>query len=443
MIRIQLLGISVVLTLTCYGQTVKSFSKIKKCHVVNYYPEYKAFCSGDTANYELAAVSCSFFGEYRQAIYFATKDAARRGRISAASTQNNDDLVKIIDGLNRVIQDPTSSQKSIIFSKKLLSIYTRPGTNKDLFAHTKMFKASDLIIKEAKKYHFVLINEAHYNSPNRAFTQSLLKPLWDQGYRYLALETLREDSVINKLGFPITKSGYYFKDATFGNLLREALKTGYKLVSYESKPTLFGSERDNEQAINLYTKTWQQDTLGKVLVHAGYSHIFEFAAPSYHPMGARLSELIGRDVLSIDQVTMRSLLNKEYNHGYYNFVNDSIGFDEPIAFTDTTGHNGLIDPVNALGIDFQVYTPLVKFTKDRPDWLFTAVNKEIDLPMSFNKYFGCLIQAIPYGESDNAVPVDQMIFKPGKVFLLPSGKFSIYIIDNHGSLVGTSILNIN
>jgi hypothetical protein len=93
--------------------------------------------------------------------------------------------------------------------------------------------AADYIIQEAQKNQVVMINEAHHNSMHRAFTKSLLKRLFDNGYKNLGLEALDRgehlDSALNNRGYPIQKTGYYTQDPQFGDLLREAIKTNREI----------------------------------------------------------------------------------------------------------------------------------------------------------------------------------------------------------------------
>jgi hypothetical protein len=105
-----------------------------------------------------------------------------------------------------------------------------------------------------------------------------------------------------------------------------------------------GTLRDSDQANNIYNNTLKKDAVGKVLVHAGYSHISEEGDSLFMPMGAKLKSLISGDVLTIDQVTMRELNGGKANP-YYGFVKDNFVFDKSIIFVDEKGHP-LIHPLH-------------------------------------------------------------------------------------------------
>src|SRR5690606_20005519 len=135
---------------------------------------------------------------------------------------------------------------------------------------------------------------------------------------------------------------------------------GYKLVPYESTTEMEGSLRDKEQAINIYNRTLRNDTLGKVIVHAGYSHIAEIGDSHYSPMGNQLSKLCGKDVFTVDQQTMSEMSDTSKMHPYYRYVVANLKPVEPLVFMDGEG-NAFVDPINTNGIDVQVFHPETRY----------------------------------------------------------------------------------
>src|SRR5699024_6785643 len=115
--------------------------------------------------------------------------------------------------------------------------------------------AADYIISRAKESKVVIINEAHHNSLHRVFTKSLLKELYEIGYKNLGLEALyngsMKDSLLNIRKYPVQKTGHYIRDPQFGNLVRTALKTNYNVFAYEQTTNTNGREREIEQAKNI------------------------------------------------------------------------------------------------------------------------------------------------------------------------------------------------
>lgn len=342
------------------------YSEIQQKRVNNFDSGYKEYCNLDlNSNFELNAVLCSFYGDYQNALDQATKreSVAINGNIS-----HNGNKTDLIYSLETTIQNPNVDAHSKVSAQKMLDLLNGPAVN-EIFVHAKPVSAVEFIIEEAKDFHFTLINEAHYNSQHRSFTYDLLKPLWDIGYKYLALETLSySDYNIYERGYPIKSTGYYTNDSSFGNLVREALRIGYKLVPYETQEKHDGTLRDQDQGKNIDDQTWKLDKNGKVLVHAGYSHISEMGDTKYRPMGYQLKRLTNQDILTIDQVLMIGLPDTTKQHPYYRDASIHFNFAEPTIFL-TKKDKVIIDPVNSFGIDLQVYHPETKFEYGRPDWM--------------------------------------------------------------------------
>ncbi|MGB3467494.1 MAG: hypothetical protein WBA74_19570, partial [Cyclobacteriaceae bacterium] len=266
----------------------------KKLSTSGYNENFKEYCGESARNLSDKAILASFVGDYQNSVSYA----AERNLL--------DFRLNTIDEIENL---------------------------KTIFEGYSCKNAKEHIIEESRNYHFTLINEAHYSSKNRVFTQSLLKPLWENGYRYLALEALGyNDPNLNNRSFPTDKSGFYLKEISFGNLVREALSLGYKLVPYETKIYDRGDTfRDQQQAQNLIAKTWQQDKKGKVLVHVGYGHLGEIGDDQYAPMGYQLKKMVGQDILTVDQQTMLPL-KEDKSHAYYQYASNICEITQPIIF---------------------------------------------------------------------------------------------------------------
>lgn len=430
---------------SCIKEKDFTYSEIALKQISGFESGYNEYCNLNlNTNFASNAVLCSFYGDYQNALDQATKRASitqdPRENIFYSSDSNADSELSL-ESLETLLQDPDTDEASKALAKQLLELLNTPSA-KELFEDSRPMLAVDFIIEEANKHHFTLINEAHYNSQHRSFTADFLEPLWDTGYRYLALETLSHfDDKIYERGYPIQSSGYYSKDSNFGNLIRKALKIGYKLVPYETQNGNDGTLRDYDQAKNIYDQTWKQDKNGKVLIHAGYSHIAETGGPSYEPMGFQLKKLISQDIFTIDQVSMIGLLDSNKQHKYYLEACKIIDFSEPIIFL-TKEDNVIVGPVNLSGIDVQVYHPKTKFENGRPDWMNKEETKQIPLNEELLKYKGNLIQAVKRGEALDAVPIDQFIISEGIVFLLVSGYYDLRLINCKGDMIATLELEV-
>lgn len=274
--------------------------------------------------------------------------------------------------------------------------------------------ARQWIVAQAPRYRIVMINEAHHVPQTRLLTISLLKPLWDAGYHYLALEALNNNgSNPVASGFPDMNTGEYTKEPVMAELVREAMKLGYTLVPYEAddRDLSQANIRESTQARNLQ-KFLTAHPDAKVLLHAGYSHTAKSDIVRISGASTMATDLIDATrirVLSIDQVALTPLslsstgvieaqaqLAKSFNaHAPTVFINKTNGS----AWTEHPG-----------AYDASILLPVSPPQDIRPNWLsldglrqkvFTDAN-----PCGF--HFPCLIQAYYSGDPDQAIPADQI-----------------------------------
>lgn len=93
--------------------------------------------------------------------------------------------------------------------------------NSSVFKDLIPINAKKHIIACAEEAKVIMINEAHHNVSHRIFTTSLLEDLYKKGFRYLALEALEDKTnEINKRKYPLSNSGTYIVEPTFGELTR-------------------------------------------------------------------------------------------------------------------------------------------------------------------------------------------------------------------------------
>jgi len=155
-------------------------------------------------------------------------------------------------------------------------------------------------IKElSKNTRVVMLNENHWYPNHRILAKKLLRPLKEIGYSYLAVEAINKekDTSLNSRGFPIKSTGYYTREPFFSDFIREAIKMGYKIVSYDE----FESEdRELSQAKNIYGII-EQNPNAKIFVYAGLDHIYESNPNNKKRMSAYFKELSGINPLTIDQ----------------------------------------------------------------------------------------------------------------------------------------------
>ncbi len=85
-------------------------------------------------------------------------------------------------------------------------------------------------------------------------------------------------------------------------------------------------------------------------------------------MGYQLRNLANQDVLTIDQENMVSFPDVTQQHFYYQEAKKKFDLADPTVFLDEEG-KVIVDPVQSLGIDVQVYHPKTNFVRGRPHWL--------------------------------------------------------------------------
>lgn len=320
----------------------------------------------------------------------------------------------------------------------------------------QMRNAVQTIVSLAEKNQVVMINEEHDTPMHRAFTARLLPHLYKAGFRYLAAETLGEDSeTLKKRGYPVQKTGFYSVDPVFGDMLRTALKLGFKLVPYEhrpeercvptaEKPNFCQNERERGQAQNLYDNIFKDDPDAKVLVHVGRGHNQKLKFDDWAMMAWHFRDISKIEPFSINQM-MSERSEPRFERPEYRYVTKTRKFAEPVVFQSKTGewHKGN-------GFDLVVFHPRTVYENGRPVWLKAderrraeKINlKKLKLKtrnQTFAETNPVLIQAFHAGESADAIPADQIVLFPNQKIsplMLPAGNFKIRAMDGAGKIIG-------
>jgi tetratricopeptide (TPR) repeat protein len=318
--------------------------------------------------------------------------------------------------------------------------------------------ALDLIRSVADKEQVIMINEQHYVPMHRAFTTQILPLLYAEGFRYLAVEAVNErDAQINERGYPIYQTGLYTSEPIFGDMLRTALKLGFKIIPYEyqgkcqakpDNPYFCQNERERGQAQNIYDRILRQHPDAKVLVHAGPGHVQEYTSKEVTIMAAHFKEISKINPFTIDQTEMLEHSAPEYEEPDYRYATRKGLIKEPTIFVSAKGDfwknkNGQFSTVDA-----QIFHPRVSYQRGRPGWLRMkglrkpyAIDKSVwlrrdkDAPSPSSEML--LVQAFIAEEAEGAVPVDQVIISGSKekpVLMLREGAYRFRIIDETGKI---------
>lgn len=327
------------------------------------------------------------------------------------------------------------------YYREVLQVWDKNGVRKPkitledslYFTSSKKVNAKDYIIKQSKSAQIIIINEAHHIPKHRTFTKSLLKELYDNGYRYLGLEALF-DSKINETKYPVIETGYYTREPEFGNLISEALKIGFILFSYEASDGKNGKEREIEQAENIQ-KFIERNPLGKVLIHCGYAHAYENDYPAWgKAMAGRLKENMKIDPLTIDQTMFLERSDRENNHLFIKLNNTK----EPIILIDENGKvfNGKSESTQT---DIVIIHPPTDYINNRPEWLSNGKKVYVIPHRKIKKHRPLLILAYRNDEfENNGIPADIIEIIDNKIpreLYLRNGIYTIVMKDENYNII--------
>jgi len=238
--------------------------------------------------------------------------------------------------------------------------------------------AIDLLVAAADTAQVVMVNERHHAASERRLALELLAPLYDRGFRYLAMEALsKKDSTLSERGYPMSGlTGPYIEEPVFGEVVREALRLGYTLVPYDADGAATGGaddgltrqqRRDQRQARNLIERIFRDDPEAKVLLHGGYQHISETPTPSFTPMAYYLTEATGIDPVTADQTHLTEHSDPQFEHPIYReAIRRGLVGDRPVGLVD-----GLGKPVTPIrrGMDRELFVPRTTYVDGRPTWM--------------------------------------------------------------------------
>jgi hypothetical protein len=145
--------------------------------------------------------------------------------------------------------------------------------------------------------------EAHNAPKHRQWIEQTLPILRAAGFQDYAAEALAESGQsLKQRGYPVWSTGTYVSEPSFGNLLRTAIDLDFDLHAYEAYGRAI-QRREYGQATNL-AKLFSANRNLKLVVHAGYGHIFKTAGKgSVKMMAAYLWEMTGIEPYCIWQTS--------------------------------------------------------------------------------------------------------------------------------------------
>ncbi|MDU0372173.1 hypothetical protein ACFPAF_17350 [Hymenobacter endophyticus] len=156
------------------------------------------------------------------------------------------------------------------------------------------------ILRRTATARAVLLDESPIRPQHRALAMTLLPGLYQQGFRYLALEAL-EDSAASTLSPLPLQAGLQTREATLANLVRTARRLGFTLIAYNTSHGL--TDKNQTQAAALHAAL-RQDAQARVLIYGATpmnSQLVMQGQSAAKSMPEQFTELTGWPVLRINQ----------------------------------------------------------------------------------------------------------------------------------------------
>ena len=294
--------------------------------------------------------------------------------------------------------------------------------------------ALEAIPELARNYRAVFFNEAHNVPLTRTLTVQLLGRLRAEGFDYFAAETLYQtDTGLQARGYPVADSGFYTQEPIYAEMVRTALKLGFKVVAYEALSDASGDAREAEQARNLYRQVFKNDPKARLVVNAGYAHIQESGAYlGGSTMAEHLHKLSGIDPLTVEQTMLYPHPSASDDHPDYASVMTQLQPKTPIVFVNKKGRPWSLRS----GYDVSVFFPPRELKHGRPTWLDLGGSRKPYLVGGerCNHTYPCMVEARYADESSDAIPADRLVLDPIPLDAVTSDRISNGLVEPHSVL---------
>lgn len=270
----------------------------------------------------------------------------------------------------------------------------------------KPVNAYEFILERTIDRQIVMINEAHHVAQHRILTYGLLQRLWDQGFRYFAVETASNGSEYSLSENALSQRfGYYTNEPIFSKLILYAKGLGFKLVSYdysESGLTRSIQERESAGLNNIKKKVFDKDPKAKVVFHVGYAHINEQAW-----LASYLKKELDLDPLTIDQTSVMEKGERKYESPIYQWVVNHFDLESPVLMVDADGTPW---SSNAEIYDMSVIWPRTEYIDGRPSWARLGRSSMVVDGSVCEGRFPCMLE-VRQENTGGYVPSDRVLLK--------------------------------
>lgn len=310
-------------------------------------------------------------------------------------------------------------------------------------AEWKPVPAADYIADAVADRRIVIVNEAHHRPQTRLLTLQLLPRLHALGFDHFAIEALDPaDTALSARGYPTEKSGYYIQEPLYGEIVREALRLGFKVHAYEPPDAglLAAQARETGQAQSLQA-VLREFPGARLFVHAGYGHADKAPGrlPDHaRPMAEELARLTGVEPYTVDQTMVGSGDWFDRSSPYRRMVDAFPVRDASVLVPRAGGAAWSYRPDYH---DASVLLPRSIPGELRPAWLSrNGMRRQFRIRAHVCRgSFPCLFEAFHASEGDDAIPADQLVLMDpadGKwpLYLAP-GRYRLRVRDADGNVL--------
>lgn len=298
----------------------------------------------------------------------------------------------------------------------------------------------EAVARIAAERRLVLIMEAHNVSEHRVWIEQALGPLREAGFSRYCAEALAEPGATLKArGYPTLRTGVYTLDPRFGNLLRTALRLGYEVDGYDFAGGDFDT-REEYQAAELARRFASPPDV-KIVVHAGHGHVFKHEVSNVgRYMAARLWSKTG-----VEPFTIWQLSNESPNEVYRGLVRRLGPIAEPVVLAPPPR-----DVSEALFPESSVHPAVDALVVHPPRIGREPTDRRGTFAAQATRAAGVwrggrwpvVIAAVPEGEPDDAVALDQVMLRPGETdfeLWLPHTAYTLRVWGLEGPLDAGSV----